>query len=97
MLRNIPDVVLTYDPGPAHSDLTGSLLKKCSILMKERNPLLFVIYVRWTPQPIGRRCLWNPHPAIVTTKDNAGHISVLLYSCSTTITAWGVPCNKCPP
>ena len=33
---------------------------------------------------------WTPHPAIVTTRDNRGHIGILLYSYFTTITGWGV-------
>ena len=33
---------------------------------------------------------WTPHPVIVTIRDNANYIRVLLYSYYTTITGWGV-------
>ena len=33
---------------------------------------------------------WTPHPVIVTIGDNRAYIRVLLYSCYTTITGWGV-------
>ena len=31
-----------------------------------------------------------PHPVIVTIRDNGDYIRVLIYSCYTTITGWGV-------
>ena len=43
--------------------------------------------------PLGLKYIylrWTPHPVIVTIGDNRDHIRVLLYSCYTTITGWGV-------
>ena len=33
---------------------------------------------------------WTPHPVIVTIRDIRDYVRVLLYSCYTAITGWGV-------
>ena len=39
------------------------------------------------PRPVSKV---DPHPVIVTIRDNRDYIRVLLYSYYTTITGWGV-------
>ena len=41
----------------------------------------------------------DPHPVIVTIRDNNNYLRVSLYSCYTTIAGWGGPPKACclPP
>ena len=63
--------------------------KDASILCKDESALHDPEYL--IPGVIMALFRWTPHPVIVTIRNNRDYIRVLLYSCCTAITGWGVP------
>ena len=95
----VPLLVIEYDTAPnIHGYQNGTLILGTTRIASSTSPNLVGTGFRGGSP--GRSTLsesqctgnlrWNPHPGIVTMKDNKDYVRVLSYPYYTTVTGWGV-------